>query len=150
MLVTRRKKILLAGYEQKYFNKDHFYFTIINNKKYMKGSNWFLTSEKDSPILRTTLDLLYHFWKYNSEVKEYLIFYIFFAFACEKYYDDYKNVDIYPVEINKLFQRKLSNSFNETIYNDIISKTTVHKLVVDINQKSDEELFYQHFIKLYS
>ena len=141
--------VLLTGYEPKFFNKDLFYFTIIN-KKYMKGSNWFITSEKDSPVLKTTRDLLYHFWKYNSKIKEYLIFYIFFTFACEKYSDDCKNVEIHSVEISKLFQRQLSKPFNESLYNYIISKTTVHKLVARMNKKSNRELFYQHFIKLYS
>ena len=141
--------VLLTEYEPKFFYKDLFYFTIIN-KKFMTGSNWFITSEKDSPILKTTRDLLYHFWKYNSNIKEYLLFYIFFTFACEKYFDDYKKVEIFPVEISKLFQRQLSKPFNETLYNEIISKTTVHKLIVNMNRKSNKELFYQHFIKLYS
>ena len=86
--------VLLTKYDKKFFNSDLFFFHSFK-EKWTVGSNWFLTSEKDSPILKTTLDLLYNFWKENDKIYNYFIFHFFFLMSCEKYYNDCLKVHKY-------------------------------------------------------
>ena len=140
--------ILITDYEPKFFNNDLFYFSVITDN-YTAGSNWFLNAEKGSPILRMTRDLLYEFWRNTDYLKEYLIFYIFFKFACDYYIDDNQKVEVYPNHINKLLQNVLTKPYNKRQFEKILNQTSIHKLVVRMNIKSRKELFYQHIIKLY-
>ena len=57
--------IFLSKYNEIFFNNDLFFFQSFKNKN-IAGSNWFLTSEKNSPVLKTTRDLLYEFWRENE------------------------------------------------------------------------------------
>ena len=57
--------VLITKYNETFFNKDLFFFQDFYNKNIV-GSSWFISSEKDSPILKTTLDLLYEYWRKNN------------------------------------------------------------------------------------
>ena len=141
--------ILMTDYEEKYFFKDLFFFSVLTDN-YTAGSSWFLTSEKNSPILRATRDMMYEYWRYSNSLREYLLVYIFFKFACDLYTSDYDKVEVNPIEIHKLFQPLLAEPYEHKLFKKITSLTSIHKLDTNINIFSEEELFYQHFIKLYS
>ena len=52
--------VLITEYTKDYFSKDLFFFQERRTDGCV-GSSWFITSEKGSPILRTTRDLLFCF-----------------------------------------------------------------------------------------
>ena len=64
--------VLITKYTKEYFTKDLFFFQERGNDGYV-GSSWFITSEKGSPILRTTRDLLYEYWRNNYSLYHYCI-----------------------------------------------------------------------------
>ena len=93
--------------------------------------------------------MMYEYWRYSNSLKEYLLVYIFFKFACDLYTSDYDKVEVNPIEIHKLFQPLLAEPYEHKLFKKITSLTSIHKLDNNINIFSEEELFYQHFIKLY-
>ena len=139
----------MTDYEEKYFFKDLFFFSVLTDN-YTAGSSWFLTSEKDSPILRATRDMMYEYWRKSDNLREYLLVYIFFKFAWDLYTSDCDKVEVNPIEIHKLFQPLLAEPFEHKLFKKITSLTSIHKLDTNMIILSEKEIFYQHFIKLYS
>ena len=69
--------VLLTKYDEVFFNGSLFFFQAFNNKN-IAGSNWFITSEKNNPILKSTRDLLYEYYRTNNNLYNYFIFHFFF------------------------------------------------------------------------
>ena len=56
-----------------FYNNDLFFFQERNPG--CVGSNWFITAEKGSPILRSTQYLLYEYWKNRDDLYDLIIIY---------------------------------------------------------------------------
>ena len=82
--------VLITKYEEKFFDKDLFFFQ--DNIEACAGSSWFITAEKDSPILKTVRDLLYEYWKTANELYNYFLFHLFFKMTTERYIEDIKKI----------------------------------------------------------
>ena len=70
--------------------------------------------------------------------------------ASEKYPQDIKN--IIPYKSNNpphLLQSYLTKNYNESVYNEILEKETVHKLSIKVG-KAPQNSFYNHIIEVYS
>ena len=76
--------VLVTKYNEAYFRKDLFFFKAINNTR-ATGSSWFITSEKESPVLKTTRDLLYEYWRKENYLCFYFLFHVFFKYSFERY-----------------------------------------------------------------
>ena len=63
--------VLITEYDDSFFYKDLFFFKS-REEYWFYGSSWFITAEKRSPILKTTLDLLYEFWKHNYSLYNFI------------------------------------------------------------------------------
>lgn len=139
--------ILITKYDESFFRKDLFFFSKINDK-YSAGSNWFITSEKGNPILKTTRDLLYEYWRINNKAIDYFFFHIFFKMACEKYFNDFQKVKKYSSKKNHEMSKYLFKKFQKKKYEQIVSKISIHKLT---NKKVPKEkgLFYHYIISKY-
>ena len=138
--------VLITKYEPRFYNNILFFFGD-KSEDGCVGSSWFITSEKGSPILRTTLDLLYEYWKKNNKLYNYFLLHLFIKMACDKYKDDYNKVLFISNRAPHLLQKKLRNKFNKTLYNNILEKASVHKLTIHL--KDDEfknNTFYSHII----
>ena len=88
--------VLITECTKEYFMKDLFFFQERNNFGCV-GSSWFITSEKRSPILRTTRDLLYEYWRISNNLYNYFTFHLFFKMSCEKYPQDLKTFNLFPI-----------------------------------------------------
>ena len=95
--------VLITKYNDIFFNKDLFFFQA-SKPVFYAGSNWFITAEKESPILKTTRDQLYEYWSKNDKIHDYFIFHFFLKIACEKYDKDYKKIPRYINEKPHLLQ----------------------------------------------
>ena len=111
--------VLMTKYEEKFFNNDLFFFQIFN-KNWIAGSSWFITSEKESPILKTTLDLLYEYWRKFKYLYNYFIFHVFFKMSCDKYEKDYMKIYNYSSELVHKLQWELYHKYKKKIYKRII------------------------------
>jgi hypothetical protein len=136
--------VLITEYNDNLFNSDLFFFKV--NENYFVGSSWFITAEKENPVLKTTRDLLYEYWAKNDKIFDYFLFHYFFKMAFDKYHLDYKNMQVYlSISAHKL-QSVLFKLFNEKNYIDIIKKSPVHKLTYKIKTNIIKGLYYHHII----
>jgi len=137
--------VLITKYNHIFFKNDLFFF---QQHKYpwYAGSNWFISAEKESPILRTTLDMLYEFWARNNKIWHYFLFHLFLKMACKKYMKDYKNIPLYSNRPPHLLKRILFKPFNILKYNHILKYTTVHKLTRKRTTNKIKGLVYHHIL----
>lgn len=139
--------VLITKYTKEYFNTDLFFFQEENSYGCV-GSNWFITSEKGSPILRATRDLLYEYWRINFSLYNYFIFHLFFKMVCDIYLQDLKNVQYISNKPPHYLQKRLRKKFSQKEYNIIINNTTVHKLTIRLSHIQNNS-FYHHIIEEY-
>ena len=118
--------------------------------KNIAGSSWFITSEKNNPILRSTRDLLYEYHRTNNNLYNYFIFHFFFKFSCEKYFYDYQNIPKYSNNPVHILQSKLLKKFSRKEYKQILNMASLHKLT-NIKPKNDDEkdLYYHYILDYY-
>ena len=112
----------MTNFDERFFNKDLFFFGQKNNVGCV-GSSWFITSEKKSPILRTTLDLLYEYWRKNDYLYNYFLLHLFFKITSDKYQQDYKNVLFISNRPPHQLQHLLNKNYNEHIYKMILNNS---------------------------
>ena len=140
--------VLITKFDKTFFNKDLFFFQV-SKPNFLVGSSWFLSSEKESPILKTTRDLLYEFWAKNNILFHYYLFHFFFKISCDKYKNDYKNVPWYSnIPVHNL-QWELFKPYNYLRYKHIISKASIHKLTFKHTTNKKKGLVYHHILKLF-
>ena len=140
--------VLLTKFDDIFFKSNFFFFQSFNNKN-VAGSSWFLTSEKEHPILKTTRDLLYEYWRKNDNQYNYFIFHFFFKLSCNKYYEDLKKVPEFSNEPVHILQTKLLTKFSEIEYKTILNNASIHKLTNRIPSKEEKGLFYHHILNDY-
>ena len=138
--------VLITKYKKEYFNQDLFFFQERNYG--CVGSSWFITSDKGNPILRTTRDLLYEYWRVNFSLYNYFTLHLFFKMSCEIYPQDLKNVHYISNRPPHYLQSKLRKKFSQEVYNKIINITTVHKLTIRIRHIQNNS-FFHYIIKKY-
>ena len=138
--------VLITKYDETFFNKELFFFQC-RESPFLDLSNWFLTSEKESPILRTTLDLLYEYWSKYNKINYYFIFHVFFKMALMKYGNEYNNVPYYSNIPPHKLQNKLNKVFDFAKYKEIIGNSSIHKLTRKINPNKKIGLFYHHILE---
>ena len=142
--------VLMTKYNEKFFHNDLFLFQTIGRKKHKTFSSWFLTSEKDSPILKTTLDLLYEYWRINNKLNDYFLLHYFLNITFIKYNKDFNNIYKYSRDLAALMRANLFKPFNISIYNEINNKISIHKLTYKFKNKIKNGLFYHYILKSYS
>ena len=138
--------VLITEYDDKFFKKDLFFFKTVNYTR-VSGSSWFITAEKESPVLQTTRDLIYEYWRKENYLCDYFLFHLFFKIAYQKYFFDYyqmPNISNIPVHF---LQKQLLNKFNDTIYSNILKIAYVHKLTKKFS--SDKDTFVNYIINKY-
>ena len=141
--------VLITKYEPRFYDNILFFFGSKSDEGCV-GSSWFITSEKGSPILKTTLDLLYEYWKKNEKLYNYFLLHLFIKMACDKYKDDYNKVLFISNQAPHILQKNLKNKFNKTLYNIILDNSSVHKLTIHVkNEEFKNDTFYSHIIKEY-
>ena len=138
--------VLITEYDEKFFKKDLFFFKTVNYTR-VSGSSWFITAEKESPVLQTTRDLIYEYWRKENYLCDYFLFHLFFKISYQKYLFDYyqmPNISNIPVHF---LQKQLLNKFNDTIYSNILKIAYVHKLTKKFS--SDKDTFVNYIINKY-
>lgn len=127
--------VLLTKYNYKIFKQDLFFFRNPFNNSII-GSNWFISSEKSSPVLKTTRDLIYEHWRINNKSINYFIFHIFLTFSFNRYFKDYTNIPYYSfIEVHYLFT-ELIKRYNRLKYKIILKVSDIHKLTIKIGNRT--------------
>lgn len=140
--------ILITKYDKVIFQNNLFFFQSVN-KIWSVGSNWLISGERESPILRTTLDMLYRYWSKNNRICHYFLFHLLFKISCDKYLNDYKKIPLYLSNSAHFLQKELFNPFNKTKYDQILNLSTLHKLSRKHTTNITKGLFYHHILEEY-
>jgi hypothetical protein len=126
--------VLCTEYNKVFFDKDLFVF-----QNWMKVdssiclSSWFITAEREEPILKTTKDLLYQYWKNNNYLIHYYLFHLFVTMATHKYKSEWDTMYRFSNVPTHILQFELLNEYSEYRFNQIKKMSSIHKL----NQKLD-------------
>lgn len=134
--------VLITKYDEKFFKKDLFFFNF---------SSWFITAEKDSPVLKTTRDLLYEYWRKEDYLCDYFLFHDFLKIAFDRYSKNHLEMP----NISNLPEHQLHNlilkQFNNNSYSNIIKNVYIHKLNNKITERRSPKKgsFFFFIIKSY-
>ena len=136
---TGREKILL--------NCPLFVFnSLMRGQASHLASNYFIVSEKDSPILQTTKILLQKFWLDHDELGTdgfYYIFHCMFRLAAEKYPADWNKMPIMSNIPPNLLWYDMLKPFDEVRFKQLKNLSNFHKLTY----KHPPQLFAPENIK---
>ena len=130
--------VLITKYEDRFFKKDLFFFNL---------SSWFITSEKDSPVLKTTRDLLYEYWRRENDLCYYFLFHEFFLIAFNRYKEDYFDMPDISNAPEHYLQNYLMKPMNIKEYLNLVKNISVHKLNIKfINKNFKSKDSYLNYI----
>lgn len=129
--------VLLTWYEKTFFDSDFFMFNNFESwDDSIVSSNWFITSNKNNPILLTTRDLLFKYWEENNYLINYFIFHLFFTMATKKYSEIWNKVPKYSNIPPHTMQREFLQEYNKERFKELKKISSVHKLNHKINRKN--------------
>lgn len=132
-------------------NSSFFFYKEINlskdDYKVIKGSSWFIKSNKNNPILLLTRDLLREYWKKNNVLVEYFLFHIFLSIAIEKYYDLYMEMPNYNNINPHILQLELFNKYNLERTNYYKKLSDFHKLTYKYQDENIEDSNLLYILK---
>lgn len=126
--------VLLTDYNKEFFESEFFVFK--SDNEYSALSSWFITSNKNNPILLATRDLLYEYWKYNDYLLHYFLFHLFFTLATKKYPEIWNKVPKYSNIPPHTMQREFLQEYNKERFKELKKISSVHKLNHKINRKN--------------
>ncbi len=113
------------------------------------ASNWLIYSCKSNPILLTSRDLLFEYWKKNNKTINYNIFHLFFTMAAKKYKDIWDEMPIFNNINPHMLQFELLNNFKLKRWNQLKKMSPIHKLNHRIDEKdmgNDRITYYKYII----
>lgn len=122
--------VLCTGYNEDIFKYPLFVYQDwkFNRKQASVSSSWLISAWKEEPILSTTRDLLYEYWKENNKLINYYLYHLFFHLATEYYEEDWRKVPRFSNIPPHLLQFELFNKFTEERFRQIIHGSDFHKL----------------------
>lgn len=91
-------------------------------------SNWLISSTKNNPILKTTLELTYYYWRKHDSAVNYLFYHLLFHIATERYPEQWKQVPNYPNTAPHVLQFELFDEYSEERLRQIKGISDFHKL----------------------
>ena len=151
--------VFCTGREQNYLREPLFIFqSTWRNSPAHLGSNWFIVSQKDNPILKTTRDLLYKYWLDHDELGAggfYFIFHCMFHLAAEKYPELWAKVPVFSNVPPHLLQFGFFKQYDPDHFEQIKSGAHFHKLTWKyppnlLTPEKTAGTYYEHLMKFYS
>lgn len=125
--------VLMTDYNKDFFDPDFFVFK--SDDECCALSSRFITSNKNNPILLTTRDLLYEYWKHNNYILHYYLFHIFFTIAISKYTEIWNKIPYYSNKPPHVMQFEFLGKFNEKRFKELKRISSIHKLNHKIERK---------------
>lgn len=122
------------------YNKDLFDIPLFMYKGIKRpndtilASNFFITSEKNNPILRTTRDLLYLYWKKHNYLMDYFIFHLIMSLVVnEKYSQEFDNIPSYSNTPPHMMSYELLKTYTPERFEQLKKMSSFHKLTHKID-----------------
>ena len=118
------------------------------------GSSWFIVANKGNVILKRVLELLYVYWEKENKLRDYYLFHLLFYLVLENNEEGkharrtipyVSNVDAHTLQFS------LFDEYNEHIWQQIISRSPIHKLTwkfKDTSLLKKQGTYYNHILHL--
>ena len=117
------------------------------NQENINFASWFICAKANEPILSTSLDLLYDYWKSYNYLKHYFLLHMFVKIVTEELSEKWNKVPYYNHNDNHLLAEELECKFDENRYACITRLTNYHKLSYKINVNlTDKSTTYYHIV----
>ncbi len=141
--------VLCTDYNRDFFDKPLFVF-----QNFKRGdesillSSWFITAEKENPILKTTRDLLYEYWKNNNFLLHYYMLHLFFTLATQKYPELWEQVPKFSNIPTHILQFEFLEEYSKERFEQIKKMSSMHKLSQKMDfSKAGDKSFCKHILK---
>lgn len=122
--------VYCTNYNRDFFDTPLFMYKVIkrgNVRPYT--SNWFITSEKNNPVLRTVRDLLYLYWKEHNYLMDYFVFHLIFSLVViEKYPQEYEDIPSYSNTPPHMMNYELLKTYTPERFEQLKKMASFHKL----------------------
>lgn len=145
--------VLCTGNPCYAFNTPLFAFkTNEKNDPATSAQNWFMSSEKNNPVLILTRDLLFAYWKSHNYLIHYFIFYFFMKLAAEKYNEEWNSIPFFSDLPPHILQRELFTKYSDERMAQLERMSDIHKLTYKFKDEASLEkqgTFYEKIMKSY-
>lgn len=119
-----------------------------NRKQAFICSSWFISAWKGDPILSTTRDLIFEYWKKHDFLDNYFLFHLFFHLATERYKQEWDKVPLFSNLPPHYLQFELFDNYSSDRYDQIMAAADFHKLTYKDQRMATGQRgsFYNHLI----
>ena len=100
----------------------------------MMFDSWFLHCAKPCRILTETKNMLYAYWKQETNLKHYFLFHLIFTIACRRNPEECKQIPVFSNEPPHILQLEMLEPFDALRWKQICSMTGIHKLTYKYDQ----------------
>lgn len=139
--------VFCSDYPEYAFNTPLFVFkTSEKNDPATVAQNWFMSTEKNEPILTLTRDLLFDYWNTHNNAIHYFIFYFFMKLAADFYKEEWNNVPWFSDLPPHIMQRELNMPYSGVRWQQLCRMSDIHKLSYKIVVNKNEDTFYKHLL----
>lgn len=111
------------------------------------AQSWFISAEKNNPIMILTRDLLYDYWKKSRYMIHYFLIYFFMKMAAEVYADEWRAIPFFSDVPPHILQRELFAPYTEERFRQICRMSDIHKLSYKLEAKSVAGTFWEHILE---
>lgn len=111
-------------------------------------SNWLLSCKKNEPILKTTLELLYEYWRVNNSAVNYFFYHMLLHLAAERYQKEFKRIPSFPNSAPHVLQSELNDTYSVARFEQIKVISDFHKLTwkKSFSKTPNFQSFYDYVI----
>lgn len=110
------------------------------------ASSWMIYSCKNNDIIKATRDLMYEYWKYEKELKNYFVMHLCFRIATDKFSKQWEAVPVYNNVNPHILQFELLKEYDERRWKDYLRFSDFHKLNRRIENNNKEIVTNYDFI----
>lgn len=92
-------------------------------------SSWFIFSNSEHPLLMSTRDMLYEYWKNNTNLAEYFLFHWFFTISARDNMKEWYKIPYCPnVLPHYLYFSIFDKEYDENLFKHAANISPIHKL----------------------
>lgn len=118
------------------------------------GSSWYIVANKGNAVLKRVLELLSAYWEKENKLRDYYLFHLFFYLVIAKNSQGIEVQKVIPYVPNvdaHTLQFSLFDEYDEHIWQQIISRSPIHKLTwkfKDTSLLKKQGTYYNHILHL--
>lgn len=143
--------VLCTNYDKDLFDKNLFvYQNWKTGDSSIISSSWFITSEKNNPILKDALSLINEYWKKYDYLLNYFLLHFFITMSANKYKKQWDKMDRFSNVPPHILQFELLEKYTDKRFKQIEKMSSFHKLNQKLDfSKCDGNTNYDYIIKKY-